>query len=502
MNRDEIQKLLGGYATGTLTPEERRVLFEAALDDQELFDTLAREEALREVLSDPATRAQLLAAMDEAPAPWYRRMWSPVPMAALAAVVLLVSGVAVWQNSRIPQNRRMAKLELPPPPLANQGTPILPPPPEIARTAPVLSPYPLPAPAPTAPPLPPAEAKAALAQDTAATVSGSPASIPQAQLGQAGAQGGLRPAPSAAATVSGSPPSIPQAQQGQAGVQAGLGLARSTSATVSGSPASTPQAQQGQAEMQSGLRPAPSNAPMGFAAGRAVPAPNNVPLRGTVTDSTGAAIRSAAVVVKSLGTGEAKATTTSTGEHGEFSAPAVPGSAYQISVSAPGFRTATANGIVPASGTPEPVNLQLAVGEGIQVRVAAEALVSAGARGGRGGGGAFMAKTAAPAIPALEYHLLERTPGGNLVEIPAEGTVPAGAAMILRVTPRTDGYLQVADSSGRTIAGRQVQGRQVFETALPEFHTAGRVELRMYFSPQAFESYPPTPTATVAFNIQ
>ena len=26
MNRDDIQKLLGGYATGTLTPEERQAL--------------------------------------------------------------------------------------------------------------------------------------------------------------------------------------------------------------------------------------------------------------------------------------------------------------------------------------------------------------------------------------------------------------------------------------------------------------------------------------------
>ena len=34
MNRDAIQKLLGGYATGTLTPEEQQALFAAALDDQ------------------------------------------------------------------------------------------------------------------------------------------------------------------------------------------------------------------------------------------------------------------------------------------------------------------------------------------------------------------------------------------------------------------------------------------------------------------------------------
>ena len=38
MNREDIQKLLGGYATGTLTPEEQQALFSAALEDQELFD--------------------------------------------------------------------------------------------------------------------------------------------------------------------------------------------------------------------------------------------------------------------------------------------------------------------------------------------------------------------------------------------------------------------------------------------------------------------------------
>src|ERR1017187_7593148 len=41
MSREEIQKLLGGYATDTLSEAERRALFEAAIEDQELFDALA-----------------------------------------------------------------------------------------------------------------------------------------------------------------------------------------------------------------------------------------------------------------------------------------------------------------------------------------------------------------------------------------------------------------------------------------------------------------------------
>ena len=48
---DDVRKLLGGYATGTLTDEERNLLFSAALEHQELFDALADEEALRELLA-------------------------------------------------------------------------------------------------------------------------------------------------------------------------------------------------------------------------------------------------------------------------------------------------------------------------------------------------------------------------------------------------------------------------------------------------------------------
>ena len=59
MNKDEIRKLIGGYASGTLTAAEQQQLFEAALDDQDLFDELQKEQPLKELLSDPASREQL-----------------------------------------------------------------------------------------------------------------------------------------------------------------------------------------------------------------------------------------------------------------------------------------------------------------------------------------------------------------------------------------------------------------------------------------------------------
>jgi hypothetical protein len=96
------KKLLGGYATGTLTAEERQALFEAALEDQGLFDALAREEALREVLVDGVARARLLAALEGQRAPWWRRAWVAMPVRALAATAALsiavVAGYWVWHS--------------------------------------------------------------------------------------------------------------------------------------------------------------------------------------------------------------------------------------------------------------------------------------------------------------------------------------------------------------------------------------------------------------------
>ncbi|MGZ3708798.1 MAG: hypothetical protein ACXVBC_07805 [Bdellovibrionota bacterium] len=68
MTPDEIRKLLGGYATGTLSETERNLLFSAALEDQELFNLLADEEVLRELLEEPATRQILIEELQRQPA--------------------------------------------------------------------------------------------------------------------------------------------------------------------------------------------------------------------------------------------------------------------------------------------------------------------------------------------------------------------------------------------------------------------------------------------------
>lgn len=123
MTPEEVEKLLAGYATGTLDETERRILMQAALERQELFDALAEEEALRELLSDPRCRRQLLALLGAPRAPLWRRVWAwstrPVGLAAMAssaAALVLVSSLVL-------QVGRRSAPPPPPGPLVQTATP-------------------------------------------------------------------------------------------------------------------------------------------------------------------------------------------------------------------------------------------------------------------------------------------------------------------------------------------------------------------------------------------
>jgi hypothetical protein len=89
---EEMERLLGGYATGTLSSAEHDALMKAALEDQALFDALMDEEALREALAEPATRRALLEALGAGRqrSRLARRWWW------IAAPAALSLAVAVW----------------------------------------------------------------------------------------------------------------------------------------------------------------------------------------------------------------------------------------------------------------------------------------------------------------------------------------------------------------------------------------------------------------------
>ena len=99
MKDEDIQNLLGGFATDTLTDRERELLFTAALKNQELFDALANDQALRDLLSDPASRRQLLQALEPRKREVFAWMRRPIIWGVAASTMTaLVVAVAVRQT--------------------------------------------------------------------------------------------------------------------------------------------------------------------------------------------------------------------------------------------------------------------------------------------------------------------------------------------------------------------------------------------------------------------
>lgn len=106
MAEHELEKLLGAFAADTLTAEERRQLYRAALHDQKLFDALADEQALKELLADPAVRRRLLQSLSQpnrttAPSwlEWIHRPKNLALAGGLASAVL-----ALWLGTKIYQD--------------------------------------------------------------------------------------------------------------------------------------------------------------------------------------------------------------------------------------------------------------------------------------------------------------------------------------------------------------------------------------------------------------
>jgi len=131
MKPEDARKLMGGFATGTLTEAERAALFAAALEDQALFDELSREEGLRELLGDAAAKATLLAALEDRPKVWW---WSWKPAVGVLAMAGIVA-VAVVVTRRPPPVELTAKVEAPaPPPTAQVVAPESAPSPVRAKT--------------------------------------------------------------------------------------------------------------------------------------------------------------------------------------------------------------------------------------------------------------------------------------------------------------------------------------------------------------------------------
>ncbi|MBZ5634109.1 MAG: hypothetical protein LAO55_13395 [Acidobacteriia bacterium] len=111
MTPEDARKLLGGYATGSFTEAERKALFEAALEDQELFDELAGEQALKEVLDEPGARQRLITALEP---PRKHRVWLWVTAAGTLAIAIVI-GIVVSQRTPPPPQQLAQVLKSPEP---------------------------------------------------------------------------------------------------------------------------------------------------------------------------------------------------------------------------------------------------------------------------------------------------------------------------------------------------------------------------------------------------
>lgn len=129
MNKEDIEKLLGGYASGTLTVEERRQLFAAALEDQDLFDALQEEIALKELLDDPVSRKEIhRAVVDSLPQPkpaWFKQTWFWAAGTSLAAAAVLLAFLVQWKPIRYETRDVAVQRRDSPAPEPAQATPTL-----------------------------------------------------------------------------------------------------------------------------------------------------------------------------------------------------------------------------------------------------------------------------------------------------------------------------------------------------------------------------------------
>jgi hypothetical protein len=227
MTRDEIRGLIGGYATGSLSEAERKILFDAALEDQELFDELAGEQALKEALEEPGAKQRLLGALTGTESRW-KNAWA-LGVAAAASVALIAGVLVLRPTSKVEKPEQIAQVERPA--LPEPDAPVVIPRPAVP--APKVARAPVEA-APVQPELkkeaaPAGEPAAELQADATVAIASPPA------IRSPGPQAGTGPAPIPQPAVpQAAPQAVPQTFAPQAFAQ---GNAVATTGTLAAPPA-------------------------------------------------------------------------------------------------------------------------------------------------------------------------------------------------------------------------------------------------------------------------
>jgi len=106
---DDIRDLLGRYATGSVTEQERQRLFHAALDNQEIFEELARELQMKQLFDEPGARNRIIRALEP---PRNKTAW----ILGIAATAALSVVLIVFLMRPVPKPPQLAVIEKAPAP--------------------------------------------------------------------------------------------------------------------------------------------------------------------------------------------------------------------------------------------------------------------------------------------------------------------------------------------------------------------------------------------------
>ena len=116
MAQDELDHLLEAFAADRLTPEERRQLHAAAMEDKRLLYALADEQALKEVLNDPVLREHLLSELHSPGGRWrnatqrWRQPWMWITLGSvLSLVIAIFIGTKLYYEDRVPEQPLIAE---------------------------------------------------------------------------------------------------------------------------------------------------------------------------------------------------------------------------------------------------------------------------------------------------------------------------------------------------------------------------------------------------------
>ena len=125
---DDILDLLGRYATGSLTEEERKRLFAAAIDDQQLFEQLLQEQDVKQLLEEPGARDRMIHALQPPPRRKTAWIFGIAATAALSVVLMIVLMRPAPKPPQIAENKVAApattvQTETPPAPVAETKSP-------------------------------------------------------------------------------------------------------------------------------------------------------------------------------------------------------------------------------------------------------------------------------------------------------------------------------------------------------------------------------------------